>query len=214
MFAPVTRIAGAAAPLALANIDTDVIIRIERLTQGDPSQIGRWAFEALRYGANGLENPGFILNQTAYRSATILVAGPNFGCGSSREAAVSALLALGFRCVIAERFGDIFYANCFQNGLLPIILPAAQTLELMDEARRMPATFIVDLSLQTIVTPSAQTIGFSIDAHRRAALLAGLDDIGQTLSEMAAIEAWQSADRITRPWVWERPNVEGPTHGR
>jgi len=201
MFDPVKRIYGTAAPLEIANVDTDVIIRIERLTAGDSSQIGYYAFEALRYLPDGAENPDFVLNQARYRCAPILLAGPNFGCGSSREAAVNALLAMGIRCVVADSFGDIFYANCFQNGLLPIRLPEADVLALMDDARGEGA-FAISLAEQTVGSPTGRIFTFAIDPQRREALLAGLDDIGLTFRDMDAIAQWQAADRAARPWIW------------
>jgi 3-isopropylmalate/(R)-2-methylmalate dehydratase small subunit len=207
MFDPVTYICGTAAPLKIANIDTDVIIRIERLTTGDSSQIGHYAFEALRYRPDGTQNPDFILNEPRYCGAPILLAGPNFGCGSSREAAVNALLAMGIRCVVADGFGDIFYANCFQNGLLPIRLPEADVLALMEEARAVEGGFTVNLNAQTVETPMGRVVTFAIDEQRKEALLAGLDDIGLTLRDMSTIAQWQAADRAARPWIWNLEDV-------
>jgi 3-isopropylmalate/(R)-2-methylmalate dehydratase small subunit len=199
---PFTTVSGKAAPLMLANIDTDVIIRIERLTALDPAALGQFAFEVLRYGPDGEENPNFILNQPLFRGAPILLAGPNFGCGSSREGAVFALAGLGIRCVIAAGFGDIFLNNCFQNGLLPICLPNSQVMSLADEAT-LGATVTVDLAAKTISTAS-NTHRFDIDQQRRASLLEGLDDLGLTLKQMQSIRAWQAADRKLRPWVWDQ----------
>ncbi|WCM25856.1 3-isopropylmalate dehydratase small subunit [Sphingomonas sp. QA11] len=201
MFDPVRIVAGVAAPLELANVDTDVIIRIERLTAGDPAQIGHWAFEALRYLPDGTENTDFVLNAASFRNAPILIAGPNFGCGSSREAAVTALQGAGIRCVISASFGDIFYANCFQNGLLPIRLPEASVLVLMETAR-IPSLFEVDLERCEVRSPDVPALRFEIDAQRRDALLAGLDDIGLTLRDGDVIQAWQIDDRSRRPWIW------------
>jgi 3-isopropylmalate/(R)-2-methylmalate dehydratase small subunit len=197
---PFTILTGAAAPLMLANVDTDVIIRIEHLTSGDDSTLGRHAFEALRYFPDGSERPEFVLNQATFRGAPILIAGSNFGCGSSREAAVVALRGLGIRCVIADKFGDIFFGNCFQNGLLPIRLPAPEVTEL---ARRAAAgaTFTVDLAVQTI-TVTGISYPFTVDARRREALLEGLDDLGLSLKQMDLIRAWQQQDRAVRPWLW------------
>jgi len=203
MFAPVTLVAGTAAPLPLANIDTDVIIRIERITIGNPAELGHWAFEGLRYLPGDVENPDFVLNRARFRHAPILIAGPNFGCGSSREAAVTALLAADIRCVIAQDFGDIFYANCFQNGLLPIRLPENDVLRLMKQADGR--AFNVDLATQMITPPEGPPLGFNIDVVRRDALLNGLDDIGMTLRDLEAIDIWQQHDRAARPWIW---NVE------
>jgi 3-isopropylmalate/(R)-2-methylmalate dehydratase small subunit len=186
----------------LANVDTDVIIRIERLTAGDPAALGRYAFEALRYRADGSEDPDCVLNAPKFRAAPILLAGPNFGCGSSREPAVWALMAMGLRCVIAESFGDIFYANCFQMGLLPIRLEQSVVAQLAAEARERCEPFTVDLVGRMVVAPSGAKHAFEIDEFRRTALLEGLDDIGLTLKHDAEISAWQAADREARPWVW------------
>lgn len=198
-----TVVTGRAATLMQTNIDTDVIIRIERLTAGDRSKLGHYALEALRYLPEGAENPEFPFNQPKYRGAPILIAGKNFGCGSSREGAVWALMGMGLRCVIAESFGDIFYGNCFQNGLLPIRLPAAVIDELVTESAANDAPFSIDLARGRIGTPSGRTVEFAIDALRREALLAGLDDIGLTLQGESEISAWQAADRRARPWVWQ-----------
>jgi 3-isopropylmalate/(R)-2-methylmalate dehydratase small subunit len=198
---PFTRIAGPAAPLLRANIDTDVIIRIERLTGVPREQLGRYAFEALRYRGDGSEDPDFALSRTNFRNAPILIAGENFGCGSSREGAVWALMAAGLRCVIAESFGDIFYNNCFQNGMLPVVLPAVTVAQLAGEAAN-GAPFTVDLVEQMILSPQGEAITFDIDAQRRQALLEGLDDISLTLKRLPEIAAWQSHDRMGRPWIW------------
>jgi 3-isopropylmalate/(R)-2-methylmalate dehydratase small subunit len=198
---PFTRIAGPAAPLLRANVDTDVIIRIERLTGVPREQLGRYAFEALRYRGDGSEDPDFALNRTNFRNAPILIAGENFGCGSSREGAVWALMAAGLRCVIAESFGDIFYNNCFQNGMLPVVLPAVTVAELAGEAAN-GAPFTVDLVEQMILSPQGEAITFDIDTQRRQALLDGLDDISLTLKRLPEIVAWQSHDRMGRPWIW------------
>jgi 3-isopropylmalate/(R)-2-methylmalate dehydratase small subunit len=205
---PFTVVSGPAAPLMLANIDTDVIIRIER-PSGDRAALGRYAFEALRYLPGGAENPDFVLNRAPFRGAPILLAGPNFGCGSSRETAVWALQGLGVRCVIAGGFGDIFFANCFQNGILAIRLAGAAVTGLARKAEQ-GATFEIDLDAQTITVDNDQ-LAFDVDPQRKAALLAGLDDVSRTLAAMAEIRAWQQQDRVQRPWVWgpiERPDDE------
>jgi 3-isopropylmalate/(R)-2-methylmalate dehydratase small subunit len=185
----------------LSNVDTDVIIRIERLTAPDQTVLGHYAFEALRYRPDGSENPDFVLNSAPYRGASILLAGPNFGCGSSREAAVTALMGLGIRCVIAPSFGDIFFGNCFQNGLLPIRLSEPEVSAL---ARQAVAgePFTIDLQAQVVIVGGEQH-PFDIDSQRRESLLAGLDDLGLTLMQLDRIRAWQAADRQSRPWVWE-----------
>lgn len=201
---PFTTLTGRVAPLMLANVDTDVIIRIERLTSGDQGQLGQWAFESIRYDADGAERPDFSLTRAAYRGAPVLVAGSNFGCGSSREGAVTAIAGMGIRCVIADSFGDIFYANCFQNGLLPIRLDAAEVARVAAVADAN-GELTVDLERQVIVLPDGEIIAFAIAAIRKEGLLKGLDDIGLSLSEFDAIRAWQAHDRTDRPWIWDLP---------
>jgi len=197
---PFTRLEGPAAPLLLANIDTDVIIRIERLTAGDRAALGGYAFESLRFQPDGAENPDFILNQSLFRTAPILLAGPNFGCGSSREGAVWALAGRGVRCVIADGFGDIFASNCFQNGVLPISLPEATVLEIAAAAQQ-GAPMTVDLAAQTVAVGNHHW-DFPIDPHRKQALLEGLDDLGLSLKAMPEVRDWQRADQGRRPWLW------------
>ncbi len=196
-----TTVAGPAAPLLRANVDTDVIIRIEHLAQLPKNELGRYAMEALRYLPDGSNDPAFILNQPAFRGAPILLAGPNFGCGSSREHAVWALQGIGLRCVIAPSFGDIFYANCFQNGMLPIRLP-------MDVVERLAAQcasglpLLVNLQACGITAPDGSVTSFTVDARRREMMLQGLDEIGLTLKEESKIRDWQAADKLHRPWAW------------
>lgn len=202
---PFTTLTGRVAPLMLANLDTDVIIRIERLTSGDQEQLGRWAFESIRYDADGAERPDFPLTQPAYRGAPILVAGSNFGCGSSREGAVTAIAGMGIRCVIADSFGDIFYANCFQNGLLPIRLDPVEVGRVAAVAEAK-GELTVDLERQAIVLPDGEVLAFAIAAILKEGLLKGLDDIGLSLSELDAIRAWQARDRTNRPWIWDLPS--------
>ena len=197
----VTTITGAAAPLLRPNIDTDTVIRIERLTQKPRHELGQYALEALRLRRDGSEDPEFVLHRPAWRHAPILLTGANFGCGSSREGAVWALMAAGIRCVIAESFGEIFYNNCFQNGLLPVQLDAALILRLAGLSSA-GTTVTVDLVTQRIIAGNAE-FGFEIEALRRDALLEGLDEITQTLRQRERIEAWQSADREQRPWIWQ-----------
>lgn len=196
-----TTLRGPAAALLQANVDTDVIIRIERLATIERADLGRYALEALRYAADGSELPDFVLNRAGFRAAPILVTGPNFGCGSSREGAVWALQARGIRCVIGESFGDIFFANCFQNGVLALRFPAP-TVARIAELTAGGAEMSVDLVREELTLPGGETLGFKIDPMRREALLEGLDDIGQTLKRSELITAWQQQDRITRPWVW------------
>ncbi len=199
-----TTLTGPAAPLLRANIDTDVIIRIERLTSLTSAELGPHALEALRFRADGSEDPDFVLNQPAFRDASILLAGANFGCGSSREGAVTALMARGIRCVIAPSFGDIFFNNCFQNGLLPIRLPEAAVLQLADEAAG-GASFTVDLQTQTIRTRAGEVHAFAVDPQRREGMLRGLDEVDLTLRDDALIRQWQQQDRVERPWAWPKP---------
>ena len=204
----ISNITGVAAPLPLANVDTDVIIRIEKLAQCPREELGRWALAPLRFRDDGSENPEFVLNQPAWREARILVAGPNFACGSSREHAVWALQGLGIACVIAPSFGDIFRGNCFQNGLLPVQLPADQAESLLDaleegRQRGEAVALSVDLEAQVVRWPGRGELPFTIEPRRRQALLHGLDDIELTRRLLPQIEAWQEQDRAARPWVWQ-----------
>jgi 3-isopropylmalate/(R)-2-methylmalate dehydratase small subunit len=199
---PFTAVSGRAAPLMKTNVDTDVIIRIERLTAGKASELGRYALEALRYRTDGSENPDFVFNREKYRGAPILIAGKNFGCGSSREGAVWALMGMGVRVVIAESFGDIFFGNCFQNGMLPIRFPDAVVQKLVEESVASDAPFTVDLERLLLTTPSGKPVAFTVDKLRRESLLTGLDDVGLTMKSDSEIAAWQAADRTARPWIW------------
>ncbi len=206
--APFEVVSGAAVPLMRANIDTDVIIRIERLTQLTKEQLGPYALEPLRYHADGTEDPDCVLNQARFRGAPILLAGPNFGCGSSREGAVWALIGIGVRCVIAPTFGDIFFNNCFQNGVLPIRMPLPQVESLAAQCFD-GVTIQVDLTRGVLTAPDGQEHAFDVDPMRREALLHGLDDIGLTLMDDALIRAWQQQDRVRRAWAWPvSPRVE------
>ncbi len=198
---PFTVVQGPAAALMRPDMDTDVIIRIEHLTQRKKSELGRYALEVLRYLPDGSEDPAFILHQPAFRGAPILLAGPNFGCGSSREHAVWALQGLGIRCIIAPSFGDIFHANCFQNGLLPIRLPL-EDIHRLHIASRGGESVVVDLQNCVIVAPDGNATAFQVDGNRRAMLLEALDEIGVTLKMSESIRRWQDADRITRAWAW------------
>ena len=198
---PFTTVRGVGVPLMASNIDTDVIIRIERLTSLPRDQLGAYAFEALRYRDDGSVDPDCVLNAPRYVQAPILVAGSNFGCGSSREGAVWAIQGLGVRCIVASSYGDIFYSNCFQNGVLPIRLPQGE-VEALAAQCRAEATFAVDLAQRTLVAPDGSCRAFVIDPQRREGLLHGLDDIGLTLKDDASIRAWQARDRVERPWVW------------
>ncbi len=200
-----TTVTGVAAPMLRPNIDTDMIIPIQRLVGTGRTGLGEHAFERFRFNADGSERADFVLNQQGYRGAPILLGGENFGCGSSREGAVWALLGLGVRAVLAPSFGDIFFANCFQNGVLPVRLPAEVIRRIAEETEASPgnARTTVDLERQVIVTPSGETIPFSTDARKRDALLQGLDDIAMTLKRAEEIKSWQDKDRAARPWAWE-----------
>jgi 3-isopropylmalate/(R)-2-methylmalate dehydratase small subunit len=198
---PFMSLNGPAAVLGRDNVDTDVIIRIERLTSLSRQDLGPYAFESWRYLADGSEDADFVLNQPAFRHSPILVAGRNFGCGSSREGAVWALAARGIRCVIAESFGDIFFANCFQNGVLPVRLVEATLREIARQAEG-GGSLVVDLAACRIVLPSGEHVGFEVDPLRRQALLEGLDDIATTLKFDDVIRSWQARDRVRRPWIW------------
>ena len=197
-----TKLTGIAAPLPLINVDTDMIIPKQFLKTIKRSGLGVNLFDEMRYDDNGNEIPDFVLNKPAYRDAQILVAGDNFGCGSSREHAPWALLDFGIRCVIAPSFADIFFNNCFKNGILPIVLPQEDVDKLMDDASRgANATLTVDLENQTISGPDGGTIAFEVDAFRKHCLLNGLDDIGLTMEKSASIEAFESKAAQERPWV-------------
>ena len=199
---PFTTLTGIAAPMPLVNIDTDMIIPKQFLKTIHRSGLGKNLFDEMRYTADGSENPDFVLNKPAWREAQIIVAGDNFGCGSSREHAPWALLDYGIRCVISTSFADIFYNNCFKNGILPIALPQAEVDKLMDDAERgANATLTVDLASQTISGPDGGTIHFDIDPFRKHCLLNGLDDIGLTLEKSAAIAGFEAKAAAERPWV-------------
>jgi 3-isopropylmalate/(R)-2-methylmalate dehydratase small subunit len=214
----VSTITGVAAPLPLANVDTDMVIRIEHLSQCPRGELGRWALAPLRFCADGSENPDFVLNQAGWRGAPILVVGPNFGCGSSREHAVWALQGLGIACIIAPSFGDIFRSNCFQNGLLPVQLGIPEAQQLMawlDERhqRGEPASMTIDLAAQAIRWPGGTDMNFVIEARRRTALMQGVDEIGATLTHREQIDAWQALDRRQRPWIWETDGAQEQRRG-
>ena len=184
---------GIAAPLDIINVDTDMIIPKQFLKTIQRSGLGKNLFDEMRYTPEGDEIADFVLNQPAYRAAQILVAGDNFGCGSSREHAPWALLDFGIRCVIAPSFADIFYNNCFKNGILPIVLPQEDVDKLMDDAKRgANATVSIDLESQMIKGPDGGEISFEVDAFRKQCLLEGLDDIGLTLQKAAAIDDYEA----------------------
>jgi 3-isopropylmalate/(R)-2-methylmalate dehydratase small subunit len=193
---PFSIVSGPAAPLMRRDVDTDVIIRVEHLNL-PRSELGQWALEPLR-------GPEFILDQPVFRGAPILLAGANFGCGSSREHAVWALQGLGIRCVVAPSYGDIFFSNCFQNGMLPVILPEATIVSLAEQAAG-GAAVTVDLHGCVVIAPDGTQHTFVIDPIRREMLLAGVDELGLTLRRASEIAAWQQADAVRRPWAVTRP---------
>ena len=197
-----TKLTGVAAPMPLVNIDTDMIIPKQFLKTIKRSGLGANLFDEMRFTQDGKEIPDFVLNQPAYRDAEILVAGDNFGCGSSREHAPWALLDFGIRCVISTSFADIFFNNCFKNGILPIVLPQEQVDILMEDARKgANARMTVDLEAQTVTTSDGQSFGFEVDSFRKHCLLNGLDDIGLTLEKAPAIDRFENEAAQARPWV-------------
>jgi 3-isopropylmalate/(R)-2-methylmalate dehydratase small subunit len=194
---------GIAAPLPMINVDTDMIIPKQFLKTIKRTGLGKHLFDEMRYDASGKEIPDFVLNRPAYRKASILVAGENFGCGSSREHAPWALLDFGIRCVIAPSFADIFYNNCFKNGILPIVLPKKDVAKLLDDAERgANAVITVDLEKQEITGPDGGRIRFDIDPFRKHCLLNGLDDIALTLQKSAEIDGYEARQRAAQPWLW------------
>ena len=197
-----TKLTGVAAPLPMINVDTDMIIPKQFLKTIKRTGLGKHLFSEMRYDQAGKEQPDFVLNKPAYRKATILVTGDNFGCGSSREHAPWALLDYGFRCVIAPNFADIFYNNTFKNGILPIKLPQAEVDKLMDDAKRgANATITVDLETQEITGPDGGVIKFEIDPFRKKCLLEGLDDIGLTLQKAKSIDGFEAKAKESRSWL-------------
>ncbi|PLL11976.1 3-isopropylmalate dehydratase small subunit [Tabrizicola sp. TH137] len=197
-----TTLTGIAAPMPLVNIDTDMIIPKQFLKTIQRSGLGKNLFDEMRYTQDGQEIPDFVLNQPAYRQAQILVAGDNFGCGSSREHAPWALLDFGIRCVISTSFADIFYNNCFKNGILPIVLPQDQVDILMADARKgANARITVDLEAQTVTASDGQSFRFEVDPFRKHCLLNGLDDIGLTLEKAAHIDSFEKKVATLRPWA-------------
>ncbi|MEX1147504.1 MAG: 3-isopropylmalate dehydratase small subunit [Sphingomonadales bacterium] len=198
-----TTVRGVAAPLPMANIDTDIIIPKQYLKTIKRTGLGKAAFHDMRYDNQGNENPDFVLNQPAYRNASILVTGANFGCGSSREHAPWALLDQGIRVVIAASFADIFFSNCFKNGILPVVLTQDIVDKLMEDANRgSNAVVTVDLERQEITRPDGEVIAFEVDAFRKGCLINGLDDIGITLKKADAIDTYESRERNDQPWLY------------
>lgn len=197
-----TTLTGVAAPLEVVNVDTDMIIPKQYLKTIKRTGLGSGLFAEMRYREDGSENPDFVLNRSAYRHAQVLVAGDNFGCGSSREHAPWALLDFGIRCVISTSFADIFYNNCFNNGILPITVSPTELEALLDDAKRgANATLTIDLETQEIRGPDGGTIHFDIDEARRHKLLNGLDDIGVTMGRTGEIEAFERKTAGSRPWA-------------
>ncbi len=197
-----TTLSGIAAPMPLVNIDTDMIIPKQFLKTILRTGLGVALFDEMRYNLDGTEKPDFVLNQPQYRAASILVAGDNFGCGSSREHAPWAIADFGIRCVISTSFADIFYNNCFKNGILPIALPEAERdLCMKDAEKGANARIEVDLAAQTITLSDGQVITFDIDPFRKHCLLNGLDDIGLTMEKAASIDAFEATVAQSRPWV-------------
>jgi 3-isopropylmalate/(R)-2-methylmalate dehydratase small subunit len=198
---PFTVLTGVAAPLKIVNVDTDMIIPKQYLKTIKRTGLGTGLFAEMRYKEDGSENPDFVLNRPAYRKAQILVAGDNFGCGSSREHAPWALLDFGIRCVISTSFADIFYNNCFKNGILPIKVSPEDIEKLFDDAERgANATLTVDLENQEIRGPDGGAVKFDIDPFRKHCLLNGLDDIGLTMEKAPAIDAYERKI-AERPWA-------------
>ena len=196
------RLTSVAAPLPIINVDTDMIIPKDYLKTIKRTGLGKGLFAEMRFNEDGSENPDFVLNQPAYKKAEILVAGDNFGCGSSREHAPWALLDFGVKCVISTSFADIFYNNCFKNGILPVKVSEDELEKLMDDAKRgANATLTVDLEAQTISGPDVVTIHFDIDPYLKHRLLNGIDDIGETLEKAPSIDAFEARVKEQRPWV-------------
>jgi 3-isopropylmalate/(R)-2-methylmalate dehydratase small subunit len=193
---------GVAAPLAIDNVDTDMIIPKQYLKTIKRTGLGKGLFAEMRYADDGSLNPDFVLNKPAYAHAKILVAGNNFGCGSSREHAPWALLDFGIRCIVSTEFGDIFYNNCFKNGVLPVKVKPEDLAKLMDDAERgANATLTIDLAAQEIRGPDGGTVKFEIDPFRKHCLMEGLDDIGLTMVKAPAIGAYEQKAAAAHPWL-------------
>ena len=197
-----TVLEGVAAPLKVTNVDTDMIIPSQYLKKIKRTGLGEGLFLEQRYLADGAENPDFVLNKPAYHNATILIAGDNFGCGSSREHAPWALLDFGIRCIISTSFGDIFYNNCFKNGMLPIRVSPEDLTKLFDDAEHgANARLTIDLPNQEIRRPDGGSVKFKVDPHRKRCLLEGLDDIGLTLEKKDKVDGYETKIQDERPWV-------------
>jgi 3-isopropylmalate/(R)-2-methylmalate dehydratase small subunit len=197
-----TTLSGIAAPMPLVNVDTDMIIPKQFLKTIKRSGLGANLFDEMRFNLDGTEIADFILNQPAYRDAQILVAGDNFGCGSSRERAPWAIADFGIRCVISTSFADIFYNNCFKNGILPIVLPEDQRDAAMKDAEKgANARIEVDLETQTVTLSDGTCYAFEVDAFKKHCLLNGLDDIGLTMEKVTAIDTFEATSAASRPWI-------------
>jgi 3-isopropylmalate/(R)-2-methylmalate dehydratase small subunit len=197
-----TTLTAVAAPLPMINIDTDAIIPKQFLKTIKRTGLGKYLFYEMRYDDDGKEKPDFVLNRPAYRQAKILIAGENFGCGSSREHAPWALADFGIRCVVSTSFADIFHNNCFQNGILPVKVSKEDLEKLLDDAKRgANATLTVDLEKQEIRGPDGGVVRFAIDPFRKRCLLEGLDNIGLTMESAAAIDAYEQRTHARRPWA-------------
>ena len=207
-----TRLTGVAAPLPMVNVDTDMVIPKNYLKVTERTGLGKHLFAEMRFNADGSERPDFVLNRPAWRQAEILVAFENFGCGSSREHAPWALRDFGIRCVIAPSFADIFFNNCFKNGILPLVLPKAVCAELIDDAERgANATLTIDLEAQALTRPDGERIAFEVEPSRRSRLLEGLDEIGATVAKAHRIDAFEA--RVRRSQPWRATTLDGPLPG-
>jgi 3-isopropylmalate/(R)-2-methylmalate dehydratase small subunit len=199
---PFTRLTAVAAPLDITNVNTDMLIPARFLRKPRDERYGSYLFHDLRHDEDGRLRDSFVLNEAVYRDAKIIVAGANFGCGSSRESAVYVLLDSGFRCVIAPSFGDIFFGNCLQNGVLPVVLPDAECAALRTWLDANPgATLTVDLESETVSGGDGKVRSFSLDPLRRERMLKGLDEIGLTMTRLPAIEAFEQRYAAARPWL-------------
>ena len=204
-----TRLTGVAAPLPMVNVDTDMVIPKTYLKGTERTGLGKHLFAEMRFNEDGSERPDFVLNRPAWRKAEILIAFENFGCGSSREHAPWALRDFGIRCVIAPSFADIFFNNCFKNGILPLVLPKAVCVDLIDDAQRgANATLTIDLVAQELTRPDGERIAFEVEPSRRSRLLEGLDEIGATVARTHRIDAFEA--RLRRSQPWRAPVLDGP----
>ena len=198
-----TTLTGVAAPLDMINIDTDMVIPKQYLTTIERTGLGKGLFHEMRYNTDGSDNPDFVLNKPAYQNASILVTGENFGCGSSREHAPWALLDFGIKCVISTSFADIFYNNCFKNGVLPIRLAREEVEKLLEDAERgANATITIDLESQTITGPDGGEIKFELDEFKKHCLLNGLDDVALTMEHEEKISVYEETRKASEPWLF------------